>query len=47
MESILPNANKIVLDDLAGKQAVPYLPLESVLPRREPAKSEAPAAGGR
>jgi len=47
MESILPNANKIVMDDLAGKQTVPYLPLESVLPRREPAKPEAPAAGGR
>src|SRR5215468_5299259 len=47
MESILPNANKIVLDDLAGKQAVPYLPLESILPRREPAASDAPAGGGR
>jgi membrane protease subunit HflK len=40
MESILPNANKIVMDDLAGKQTVPYLPLESVLPRRETAPAE-------
>src|SRR5262249_24475633 len=32
MESILPGANKIVMDDLAGKQAVPYLPLEAVAP---------------
>ncbi len=47
MESILPNANKIVMDDLAGKQTVPYLPLESVLPRRETPPAEAPAEGGR
>src|SRR5215475_15032100 len=46
MESILPGANKIVMDDLAGKQAVPYLPLESVTPRRE-APASAPAGGGR
>jgi len=45
MESILPGANKIVMDDLAGKQAVPYLPLESLL-RGEPPKPEAPAGGG-
>jgi membrane protease subunit HflK len=43
MEDILPNMNKIVLDDLSAKQAVPYLPLDPFLPRRlEPA----PAAGG-
>jgi len=30
--------NKIVMDDLSARQAVPYLPLESFLPRRaEPA----------
>jgi len=46
MEAILPGANKIVLDDLAGKQAVPYLPLESILPRREAPASEA-AGGGK
>jgi hypothetical protein len=34
MEEILPRANKIILDDLAGKQAVPYLPLENFLQRR-------------
>lgn len=42
LEEILPKANKIVLDDLAGKQAVPYLPLEPLLPRR-PEAPEAPA----
>jgi hypothetical protein len=47
MENILPNANKIVMDDLAGKQAVPYLPLEPIL-RREPPKAESPPdKGGR
>ena len=46
MEAILPGANKIVLDDLAGKQTVPYLPLESILPRREAPASEA-AGGGK
>jgi modulator of FtsH protease HflK len=45
MESILPSAQKIVMDDLAGKQTVPYLPLESLL-RGEPPKPEAPAGGG-
>jgi modulator of FtsH protease HflK len=45
MENILPNANKIVMDDLSGKQTVPYLPLEPVLPRREPAKPDAPGGG--
>jgi len=46
MKSILPGANKIVMDDLAGKQTVPYLPLDQFMPRREPAKSDTPAAGG-
>jgi membrane protease subunit HflK len=45
MEAVLPGANKIVMDDLAGKQAVPYLPLEPFLPRREPPKPE-PQPGG-
>jgi modulator of FtsH protease HflK len=45
MESILPGAQKIVMDDLAGKQTVPYLPLEPLL-RAEPPKPEAPASGG-
>ena len=34
MEDILPRANKIILDDLAARQAVPYLPLENFMPRR-------------
>ncbi|HWP67182.1 MAG TPA: FtsH protease activity modulator HflK [Candidatus Limnocylindria bacterium] len=34
MEAILPEMNKIVMDDLSARQAVPYLPLEPFLPRR-------------
>jgi membrane protease subunit HflK len=38
MEEVLPRMNKILLDDLAGKQTVPYLPLDQLIPRRpEPA----------
>ena len=40
MEEILPRANKIILDDLAARQAVPYLPLEPFLPRRPEAAPE-------
>ena len=47
METILPGANKIVMDDLSGKQAVPYLPLESILPRREPTAPAQPGGDGR
>ena len=43
MEEILPRANKIILDDLAGKQAVPYLPLENFLQRRPEAAPPEPA----
>jgi len=43
MEEILPRANKIILDDLAGKQAVPYLPLENFLQRRPEAGAPEPA----
>jgi membrane protease subunit HflK len=45
MEAILPGMNKIIMDDLSAKQAVPYLPLDPFLPRRAPA--EIPQAGGR
>ena len=42
MEQILPKANKIVLDEVAGKEVVPYLPLEQAIrPRR--AEPEPPA----
>jgi len=44
MEAILPPMNKILMDDLSGKQAVPYLPLEAFLPRRAP---DAAPPGGR
>jgi membrane protease subunit HflK len=44
MESILPGMNKIIMDDLAGRQAVPYLPLDPFLPRRS---VEPPPAGAR
>jgi membrane protease subunit HflK len=40
MEDILPRANKIILDDLAAKQAVPYLPLDPLLRRAEPRAAE-------
>jgi len=43
MEAILPRMNKILMDDLSGKQAVPYLPLDAMLLRRTP---EQPAQGG-
>ncbi len=39
MEEVLPRVTKIVLDELAGKQVVPYLPLERAI--RSPA-SEVP-----
>ncbi|MGH7292357.1 MAG: FtsH protease activity modulator HflK, partial [Myxococcota bacterium] len=41
MESILPGMNKIIMDDAAAKQAVPYLPLDAYMPRRP---AEAPSA---
>jgi len=41
MESILPEMNKIIMDDAAARQAVPYLPLDPYRPRRA---AEAPAA---
>jgi len=50
MEEILPGMNKIVMDDLSAKQAVPYLPLDPFLPRRAEPAPERPAAradGGR
>jgi len=45
MEAILPGMNKIIMDDLASKQAVPYLPLDPFLPRRPPV--EVPQTGAR
>ncbi len=44
MEVVLPGMNKIILDDLAAHQAVPYLPLEPFLNRR-PGET-APRSGG-
>jgi membrane protease subunit HflK len=36
MEEILPRVNKVLLDDVAGKEVVPYLPLDQAIrpPRR-------------
>jgi membrane protease subunit HflK len=31
MEQVLPRVNKIILDDIAGKQVVPYLPLDQAI----------------
>ena len=42
MEEVLPGMNKIVMDDLSARQAVPYLPLEPFLQRR--AGGEEPSA---
>jgi len=39
MEQVLPRMNKIILDDVAGKQVVPYLPLDQVI---KPKAAEAP-----
>ena len=39
MEQVLPRVNKIILDDIAGKQVVPYLPLDQVI---KPKPAEAP-----
>ena len=38
MEQILPRVNKIILDDIAGKQVVPYLPLDQVI-KAKPAEA--------
>jgi membrane protease subunit HflK len=45
MEQILPRVNKIVLDEVAGKEVVPYLPLEHAIRPRRPEPE--PAPGGR
>ena len=36
LEEVLPRVNKIIVDDVAGKQIVPYLPLDQVLKQRRP-----------
>ncbi len=44
MEEVMGRMNKILLDDLAGKQVVPYLPLDQVLkPRSAHPEPAAPA----
>ena len=40
MEEGLGRMNKIFLDDLAGKQVVPYLPLDQVLKPRSALPTE-------
>ena len=39
MEHVLPRMNKIIMDDVAGKQVVPYLPLDQMI---KPKSAEAP-----
>lgn len=46
MEEILPGMNKILMDDLSARQAVPYLPLDPLLPRRPEVKQPDASAGG-
>ncbi len=43
MEQILPRVNKIVLDDVAGKEVVPYLPLDQAIRPRRVEPEPAPA----
>jgi membrane protease subunit HflK len=43
MEEILPRVTKIVLDDVAGKEVVPYLPLEQAIRARRPEPEPEPA----
>lgn len=46
MEDVLGRANKILLDDAAGQQVVPYLPLDQVLKTRRTADAvDSPAEG--
>ena len=44
MEEVFGRMNKILLDDLAGKQVVPYLPLDQVLKPRRVEPAEVPGA---
>lgn len=44
MEAILPNVNKIILDEAAARQVVPYLPLDQVLKPRAPLEIAPPPA---
>jgi membrane protease subunit HflK len=41
MEQVLPRVNKIIVDDVAGKQIVPYLPLDQVI-KAKPAEGPKP-----
>ncbi len=43
MEQILPGVSKVLLDEAVGKQSVPYLPLDQLVPR--PRAAEAAHAG--
>ena len=45
MEQVLPRMNKIILDDVAGKQVVPYLPLDEIMksPRGAGVEGQAPS----
>ena len=47
MEEVLGKMDKILLDDVAGKQVVPYLPLDQMLRRRPGQTEPAPEAGAR
>lgn len=44
MEEVLGRTNLVLLDDLAGKQVVPYLPLDQVIKRGRPEPAEPAAA---
>jgi membrane protease subunit HflK len=43
MEEVLPRVDKVLVDEVAGRQAVPYLPLDQLLPRLRPGEPAARA----
>jgi hypothetical protein len=48
MEEVMSRVNKILLDDRAAEQVVPYLPLEPAMrPKALERPLESPAAGAR
>ncbi len=46
MEEILSRARTILLDETAGRQVVPYLPLDQILRGRKPFEGGSPGGGG-
>jgi membrane protease subunit HflK len=47
MEEVLPRVNKVVVDEVAGRQTVPYLPLDQLLPKLRPGVEPPPEVAPR